>query len=149
MCFSFIFLSSCKKKEAENQVEVTISIDCSVILDNYDKLNTEKEEFVPEDGCILKETKVKVKEGSSVFDVLKKVCKDNKIQIESSTSPVYKSVYVEGINQLYEFDCGPQSGWMYKVNGEFPNYGCSAYTVSDGDVIEWKYTVTLGDLDFK
>jgi len=149
ICFNFIILSSCKKKEAENQVEVTISIDCSVILDNYDKLNREKEEFVPDDGCILKETKVKVKEGSSVFDVLKKVCKDNKIQIESSTSPVYKSVYVEGINQLYEFDCGPQSGWMYKVNGEFPNYGCSAYTVEDCDVIEWEYTVSLGDLDLK
>ena len=87
--------------------------------------------------------------GASVFDVLKKVCKDNKIHIESSTSPVYKSVYVEGINQLYEFDCGPSSGWLYKVNGEFPNYGCSAYMVEDGDNIDWEYTVTIGDLDFE
>ena len=50
------------------------------------------------------------------------------------------SYYVEGINNLYEFDCGEQSGWMYAVNGWYPNYGCSAYTLSDGDVIGWAYT---------
>ena len=149
MLCMLICLSGCGKKEKEEQLEVTISIDCNVILDNYDDLNKEKTEFVPEDGWILKDTKVKVSKGASVFDVLKKVCKDNKIQIESSTSPVYKSVYVEGINQLYEFDCGPSSGWLYKVNGEFPNYGCSAYMVEDGDNIDWEYTVTIGDLDFE
>ena len=29
---------------------------------------------------------------------------------------------------------------MYKVNGWFPNYGCSSYTVSDGDNIVFCYT---------
>lgn len=52
--------------------------------------------------------------------------------------------YVEGINNLYEFDCGQLSGWMYNVNGWFPNYGCSKYTVQDGDVINWVYTCNLG-----
>ena len=35
---------------------------------------------------------------------------------------------------------GPESGWMYKVNEWFPNYGCSAYTLKNGDDIVWCYT---------
>lgn len=64
--------------------------------------------------------------------------------MESSYTPIYGSYYIEGINQLYEFDGGGQSGWQYCVNGWFPNYGCSSYSVEDGDVIEWKYTCNLG-----
>lgn len=45
---------------------------------------------------------------------------------------------------LDEFSCGALSGWMYRVNGEFPNYGCSRYRLSDGDKIEWVYTCNLG-----
>ena len=58
---------------------------------------------------------------------------------------MYSSVYVEGISNIYEFDCGDLSGWMYCVNGEFPNYGCSGYKVKPGDRIEWKYTCNLGE----
>ncbi len=62
----------------------------------------------------------------------------------SRYTPLYKSYYVEGINQLYEFDCGKNSGWMYSVNGKYPNYGCSSYKLEDGDKIEWRYTCNLG-----
>ena len=48
----------------------------------------------------------------------------------------------KGSISLYEFDCGSQSGWMYKVNGWFPNYGCSSYKLKDGDAIVWSYTCT-------
>lgn len=87
---------------------------------------------------------VEFTEGESVHDVLQRVCKDAGIQMESSFTPAYNSAYVEGINNLYEFDCGQLSGWMYNVNGWFPNYGCSKYTVQDGDVINWVYTCNLG-----
>ena len=50
------------------------------------------------------------------------------------------SYYLEGICHLYEFDCGPESGWMYQVSGKFPNYGCSSYEVQPGDRIEWLYS---------
>ena len=76
--------------------------------------------------------------------MLKRVCADAGIQMESRYTPMYGSYYIEGMNQLYEFDGGPQSGWMYSVNSWFPNYGCSSYTVNDGDVIEWRYTCDLG-----
>ena len=67
------------------------------------------------------------------------------IQISSKYTPLYNSYYVEGINQLYELDCGKNSGWMYSVNGTFPNYGASAYKPKDGDVILWVYTCDLGN----
>ena len=54
------------------------------------------------------------------------------------------SAYVEGINNLYEFDVGSLSGWMYSVNGWFPNYGCSRYALQNGDVVNWVYTCDLG-----
>ena len=122
----------------------TISINCSTILNNMDNLTSGKEEFVPSNGWILKPVSVSFSPGESVHDVLKRVCKDRGIHMESSYSPVYDSAYVEGINQLYEFDCGELSGWMFNVNGWFPNYGCSKYTVSDGDEINWVYTCDLG-----
>ena len=51
---------------------------------------------------------------------------------------------IEGIGNLYEFDCGELSGWMYTVNGQAPNYGCSQYQLEDGDVVEWIYSCDMG-----
>jgi GH25 family lysozyme M1 (1,4-beta-N-acetylmuramidase) len=86
------------------------------------------------------DVKVEFDEGETVFDVLVRICERLGIQIEYSWTPMYNSYYVESINHLYEMDCGPESGWMYKVNGWFPNYGCSSYTVENGDNIVWCYT---------
>ena len=69
---------------------------------------------------------------------------EDKIHIEFVKTPVYDSAYIEGINNLYEFDCGELSGWMYKVNGNFPNYGCTNYKIKNGDNIEFVYTCDLG-----
>jgi len=122
----------------------TISISCSTILNNMKNLTKGKEEFVPSDGWILRPVTVSFSSGESVHDVLQRVCKDKGIHMESQYTPAYDSAYVEGINQLYEFDCGELSGWMYNVNGWFPNYGCSKYSVSNGDTINWVYTCDLG-----
>ena len=124
----------------EPQKYVTITIRCDTILDNWDDLDPAKAPYVPADGYILYPTQVAFTEGESVLDVLTRVCDAYGIQIEYSWSPMYGSSYVEGINNLYEFDCGSQSGWMYKVNGWFPNYGCSSYTLTEGDDIVWCYT---------
>lgn len=75
-----------------------------------------------------------------MFDILRRVCEERKIQLEYSWTPVYDSYYIEGIHQLYEFDCGSESGWMYKVNEVFPNYGCSSYEPKAGDAIVFLYT---------
>ena len=123
----------------------TFSIECTTILNNLDQLDPEKLEMVPSGGTILAATTVTFYEGESVFDVLQRVCKEKGIHLEFSWTPIYNSAYIEGIHNLYEFDCGALSGWMYRVNGWYPNYGCSRYQLQDGDVVEWRYTCDLGN----
>lgn len=122
----------------------TLSVRCDAILENIDWLDPEKVELVPEDGVIFAAKTVTFYEGESVFNVLQREMKKAKIHMEFMNTPMYNSVYIEGINNLYEFDCGELSGWMYKVNGWFPNYGCSRYQLKDGDIVEWVYTCDLG-----
>lgn len=139
-------------KKQGKTVTCKIEIECKTILKNLGNLRPEKKAFLPKDGYILKTTTVSVAEGSTVFDVLKLVCKQNTcpekcsycrksgIQLEYVYTPGYDSEYIRGIHQLYEKDCGTQSGWMYSVNGVFPNYGVNKYTVKNGDDIKFRYT---------
>ncbi|WP_304943796.1 DUF4430 domain-containing protein [Vallitalea guaymasensis] len=129
---------------SDKELTCAMSVRCDTILDNINWLDKEKVELVPEDGIIFKQDKVTFYEGESVFNVLIREMKKNKIHMEFVNTPMYNSAYVEGINNLYEFDCGELSGWMYKVNDWFPNYGCSRYQIKEGDVIEWVYTCNLG-----
>ena len=123
----------------------TFSIECSTILNNLDQLDPNKLEMVPSNGTILSTTTVSFYEGESVFDVLQRLCRDKGIHMEASWTPIYNSAYIEGIHNLYEFDCGSLSGWMYRVNGWYPNYGCSRYQLQQGDTVEWRYTCDLGN----
>lgn len=118
----------------------TIEIRCDTILNNMKDLTPGLDVYVPDNGTILAATTVTFTEGETVFDVLNRICNERNIQIEYSYTPLYGSYYIEGINHLYEFDCGQQSGWMYKVNGWFPNYGCSSYKLEGGETIVWAYT---------
>ncbi len=138
--------SSSKDKAAKDKkITVSIEIRCDNLSDDMSKLTDEaKAPYVPSDGVILGRTEYKCSKGTTVYDVLYAVCRNSNIQIESSYTPVYGSYYVEGINHLYEFDGGSESGWMYKVNGIYPDYGCSSYKLSDGDSIVWGYTCNLG-----
>ena len=120
----------------------TVSVICSDILDHMNDLSKGKSPFVPKDGIILNSVRVSFSKGESAYDVTRRTLDDAGIQMEAAYTPVYGSYYIEGINQLYEFDCGKNSGWIYTVNGKSPDYGCSDYTVKNGDIIEWEYTCT-------
>ena len=133
-----------KEEPKKGEPSCTLSVRCDTALSNKDMLDSSKADILPEDGVIFPETTVYFSEGESVYDVLVREMMNAKIHMESENTPMYKSAYIEGIANLYEYDCGPLSGWMYKVNGEFPNYGCSAYVLSDGDRVEWVYTCDLG-----
>lgn len=126
------------------QSSCTLSISCAAILAHMDQLGKEKKGLVPADGWLLEPITVVFQEGESVFDMLRRVCKEQKLHMEFEDTPIYNSAYIEGIGNLYEFDCGELSGWKYKVNGWFPNYGCSQYQLQDGDTVEWVYTCDLG-----
>jgi hypothetical protein len=60
---------------------VTISIRCDTILNNMDKLAPElrDEKYVPRDGIILEETQYVLRPGDTVFDVLNRAVRYNKI----------------------------------------------------------------------
>ena len=123
---------------------VTISITCHTILNNLDKVSDNKKGIIPSNGVILSQKQVEINDGDTVFDVLLRETRKQRIHMDFVESPVYGSAYIKGINNIYEFDAGELSGWMYSVNGFFPNYGCSIYNLNDGDVIQWMYTCDLG-----
>ena len=131
-------------KNSQKAFYCTLSIDCKTVFNHRDQLRPEKKSVVPSDGILFKSQKVVFYQGESVFDVLQRETRKNKLQMEFKKTPAYNSGYIEGIQNLYEFDCGSLSGWMYQVNGWFPNYGCSRYRLKDGDVIQWRYTCDLG-----
>ncbi len=129
---------------SEELATAYLSIDCKTILDNMDRFDLDKIDVLPVDGIILARTEVQFHPGESVYDILMRETRNRGIHMQSSFTPMYNSAYVEGIHNLYEFDTGELSGWMYKVNGWFPNYGCSRYLVQPGDEIVWRYTCDLG-----
>jgi hypothetical protein len=131
-------------QKAGDKLTCTLTIDCMIAKNNIDRIKAEKRNLIPESGYIFENKQVSFTEGESVFDILARECRAAGIHMEYVDTPIYKSAYIEGIGNLYEFDGGELSGWMYNVNGEFPNYGCSKYRPKAGDNIEWKYTLDLG-----
>lgn len=128
----------------KKELTCTLSVRCDTILNNMSKLIDGKSGIVPTNGVIFPKTKVVFNKGESVFNVLTREMKKNKIHLEYVNTPMYNSAYIEGIANLYEHDCGELSGWMYRVNGIFPNYGASQYKLKNGDVIEWVFTCNGG-----
>lgn len=126
------------------ELTCTLSISCSTILDNLDKLAEGKESLIPENGWLFYATDIAFNDGDTVFDVLKRELKSRTMHLEFTSTPALGTVYIEGICNIYEFDCGELSGWQYKVNGVFSGVGCSLSELSDGDVIEWMYTCDMG-----
>lgn len=80
---------------------------------------------------------IEVNSSSTAYSVLRELAKQNGKSI--STKGFGSTVYVSGIDGLKEFDHGPSSGWMYKVNGTPPNIGAGAYKVKAGDTVIWYY----------
>ncbi|PGZ98624.1 hypothetical protein COE51_11275 [Bacillus pseudomycoides] len=93
-------------------------------------------------STILGGTEVELQEGDTVFKVLARTMKQKGIQMEYIGSG--SSIYVRGINNLYEKDKGDLSGWMYRVNGVVINESAGRHKVKQGDKVEWLYTKDSG-----
>lgn len=120
-------------QETKKEEYCEFLISCKTVLSHKDDLQSNYQ--VPAGGKIF-EKKMKIEEGDTVMDVLKRTG----VELDISKG------YVAGIDGLYEFDCGKNSGWMYRVNGKFPNYMAGKCTLHDGDKVEWLYTCVRGDL---
>jgi hypothetical protein len=96
---------------------------------------------------VLEKTSFDIEAGDTVFDVLTRAAKKHGIHIEhSGTTAMSDSLaYVSGINYIYEAQYGDLSGWVYFVNGEKPSVGCGEYVLTDGDRVEWHYSLTMGN----
>lgn len=114
--------NSAVKPEAKETIALSIAGDNSVVPDN---------------GVILS-ADIKVSDGDTVYSVLERTCKKNGILLD--TEEYDGILFINGINSIVNFDNGPMSGWVFKVNGIVPDAYAEDYQVQPGDVVEWYYT---------
>ena len=93
-------------------------------------------------GDIIGDTTVEIKDGDTAFTLLKRQLDAKNITIRYIG--LGSTLYVQAINGLGEFDEGQGSGWMYSVNGIFPDYSAGLYKLKEGDKLRWRYTTNLG-----
>ncbi len=129
-----------KSKDKSSTVSCTVTVECKSILNHMDDLKEGHEEFVPSDGYIINDYTYNGKPGDTAYDALKDACNSKNIKLTSEKTAY--GIYISGINNLDEFDCGKQSGWMYKVNGKYPNTTCGNVTISENDSIIFEYVCT-------
>ena len=139
--FLICLLMGCSSTQKEDYT-VRISIHCDTAVEKGLCEQKKWKGILPEDGVILPDTEVVIQEGDTVFDLLCRIRDEEGIQMEYHGGK--GTEYIEGIGNLYEFDGGRWSGWMYSVNGAFQNMGCGKYVLADGDVVRWDYTCDLG-----
>lgn len=120
-----------------SSVTCSIEIECKNILSNMDSLKAGHEDFVPANGIIMSTQTVTVSNKSSVYDALKTACTKNGVSVNAQKSAY--GTYIKGFNNIDEFDCGKQSGWIYTVNGSSPPKSCDKYTVLQGDSIVFSF----------
>lgn len=123
----------------EEKNECSLTVTCSEVFSHMDKLSESAERVIPANGIIL-QGNYEIIQGETAFDLLKRACAEKNILLDYVFTPLYSSYYIRGINNLYEFDCGDESGWMYLVNGSDTGCGCNQYKVSKGDKVVFNYT---------
>jgi hypothetical protein len=125
----FALFNSTVKEETITTIADDVAMSVSVNIYGKDKETIISDSF-------------EFEEGDTAFDALKAVTRKNKIQME--TKGLSDMVYISGVNNLYELDEGPQSGWLYKVNGEMPEVGVNSYKLKNEDNIELIYILDFG-----
>ncbi len=89
------------------------------------------------DGNIKAFDDIKLEEGKTVFDLLKKVTQENNLEFSFKEYPGL-GVFVESIDGISN-DAKINTWWQYWVNGEYAQTGASIYKLKNNDLIEWKY----------
>ncbi|MGG1639149.1 DUF4430 domain-containing protein [Paenibacillus sp. NRS-1760] len=93
-------------------------------------------------GDLVAPYTVTLKQGDTAFTALKRVLEEKGVSFKYIGSD--SSIYVQAIGGLAEFDHGEKSGWMYSVNGTFPQISAGSYVLKKGDNVRWQYTKDLG-----
>lgn len=132
------------KQETENPptppVLSNITVKFTLLGDEHHDSDTDKQVHTRKAGNLttwLEETSVTVDKGATVFDVIDKALTDAGISYEEDGS---ENGYISAVNGLGETDNGENSGWMYTLNGKYPDKGIKKQTVKNGDKIVLHYT---------
>ncbi|MGH4123455.1 MAG: DUF4430 domain-containing protein [Clostridium sp.] len=96
------------------------------------------------EGYTIQTINIELQPDDTAWTVLKRELDNRSLKCDFEWTEKYGSVYVQSIEEDGEFDHGPCSGWMYNVNGTYPNFGASKYILKDGDILQWRYTTDLG-----
>ena len=124
---------------------VTLSIDCRALEGHLDELSPSVRNELPDGLIYLSETRFLYTEGMTAFDLLLSAERPARLRI-AYQSVFGNSYYVSSINDLAEFSAGNESGWIVLVNGVFIDRSASSCHLSPGDSVEWRYTVSYGDV---
>ena len=130
---------SSEPKQEVDKSKCQLSVECKAVLNHMDDLADGHAEFVPKSGYILGSTPIKYEDGDTVYSVLKRACRENGIKLTAKMTGY--GMYVVGLNNIDEKDCGGTSGWTYYVDGEFPMVACDKYELHGGEKIEFIYVV--------
>lgn len=138
-----IFTVGCAKDDIELPNNEKVNKTIEIVVE-------ENEPTVPKDtvtisietgnvqGTILSATKVALEDGDTILDVTNRIVKEKGIQISVRGSG--SSAYVEGINNLYEMDEGPLSGWIVEVDGAPIDRSVGAIKIQANQSIKWIFT---------
>ena len=78
-------------------------------------------------------------EGATVYHAFVKALEGSGLTQTGAASGYVSAIAKDGVS-LGQFDKGPNSGWLYKVNGTLPSVGLTDCAIHDGDEIVWYYT---------
>ncbi|MFJ7934146.1 DUF4430 domain-containing protein [Sporosarcina sp. NPDC096371] len=111
-------------------------------LPTIESVTLSVEKRTMDQGDIIGSMDATLQRGDTAFTLLERVVREKGISIDYIGSGA--TLYVQAIDGLGEFDGGPLSGWMYSVNGVYPDHSAGTYYLNDGDVLRWRYTKDLG-----
>ena len=123
--YNELFIAAEEQTGSEEPEEDNQSVD--ITIKGYDN------------NTILSKTSMTIGNGDSILDVTEMVLDIQNISYDASGG------YMSEIDGLAAFDYGGQSGWMFSINGDFPDYSADSVEAEDGDDIKWVYTVDLGN----
>ncbi|MDF9867756.1 hypothetical protein OKW22_001334 [Bacilli bacterium PM5-3] len=155
MIIATIFLGGCQANSSDSDIVVgevsdnakttikyTINMNVLTKKKNNDKLNDSYKKYVPESGYLVKDLQVELKSEKNIIEVLDAISKKEGFTVNYSEMGTSK--YVSAINNIEAGLVGGYSGWLCKVNGEFPTTGLEEVVLKDGDIVTFMYTADGG-----
>lgn len=124
----------------DRNICVSVYVQCSEALSHLDSIDerVNTADVIPENGVVIERCEVWLGEGATAYDALVQAAKEQRVRVDASET-LY-GAYVSAIGHISEFGFGEMSGWLYCVNGEYPEVSCGSFFLSQGDVVEFCYT---------